>query len=64
MKCGKTTPIGTKVKMVNCLESEKYAERVWITESEPWEIGGGAWLVLLEGYSGGFSIKCLDIVKG
>jgi hypothetical protein len=50
--------IGTKVKMVNCAEAEKYKDRVWITRSEPWIVCGEK-VVLLEGYSGGFSVKCL-----
>jgi hypothetical protein len=62
VKCDKNTPVGTKVKMVNCLEAEKYAEKIWVTESQPWQLGSGAWIVLLEGYSGGFSIKCLEAV--
>jgi hypothetical protein len=62
MKCDKTTPVGTIVKMVNWLEAEKYDGRVWTTKSKPWCIGGGSWIVLLEGYSGGFSVKCLEAV--
>jgi len=54
--------IGTKVKMKNCLEAEKYKDRIWETRSEPWEIAHGVWLVLLNGYSGGFSVKCLEVV--
>jgi hypothetical protein len=63
MKCSKTTPIGTKVRMVNCLEAENYAEKIWITASEPWQLGSKEWVVLLDGYRGGFSIKCLEVVK-
>ena len=56
-------PIGTKVKMVNCLEAEKYEGRVWITASEQWKIpSGGKRLVLLEGFRGGFSVECLQKV--
>jgi len=55
--------IGTKVRMVNCLEAEKYGDRIWITESEPWRIACGEWLVLLEGYRGGFAVKFLEVVK-
>jgi hypothetical protein len=54
--------IGTKVKMVNCYEAEKYKDSVWTTRSEPWEIGGGEVLVLLDGYSGGFALRCLQEV--
>jgi hypothetical protein len=56
--------IGSRVKMVNCLEAEKYGDRVWITSSEPWQIGGGAWLVLLEGCRGGFAVKFLKKIPG
>jgi len=55
---------GMKVVMVNCLEAEKYKDRVWITKSEPWQISDGTWVVLLEGYSGGFAVKFLAPIKG
>jgi len=54
--------IGTKVKMVNCLEAEKYKDRVWVTRSEPWKVGGN-WVVLLDGYSGCFAVEFLEVVK-
>jgi hypothetical protein len=63
MKCSKTTPIGTKVRMVNCLEAENHAGKIWTTSSEPWQLGSKEWVVLLDGYRGGFSIKCLEAVK-
>jgi hypothetical protein len=50
--------------MVNCLEAEKYGDKIYITKSEPWQLASKKWLVLLEGYRGGFSIECLEIVKG
>ena len=53
--------IGTKVKMVNCYEAEKYKDRVWITKSEPWAVGG-TMVVLLEGKSGGFAVDMLEVV--
>jgi hypothetical protein len=28
MKCTRTAPIGTKAKTVNCLEAEKYGDRI------------------------------------
>jgi hypothetical protein len=58
-----TIPVGTKVRMVNCLESEnpKY-QHDWVTASEPWE-ASGSWLVLLEGFRGGFSVEKLKIVE-
>jgi hypothetical protein len=49
--------------MVNCLEAEKYGDKIWITKSEPWQLTGKKWLVLLEEYRGGFSIECLEIVE-
>jgi len=54
--------IGTKVRMVNCLEAENYKDRVWVIASEPWQVGGN-WVVLLEGYKGGFAVKFLEEVK-
>jgi hypothetical protein len=54
--------IGTKVIMVDCCEAEKYKDCVWITRSEPWVIGSGETLILLEGYSGGFALRCLQEV--
>jgi hypothetical protein len=46
-------PVGTKVRMVNCLEAEnpKY-QHDWVTVSKPWE-ASGSYLVLLEGFRGG-----------
>ena len=55
--------IGTKVVMVNCYEARKYPDKVWVTRSEPWELGDGTKVVLLEGKSGGFSVDYLEIVK-
>jgi hypothetical protein len=63
MKCTKTTPIGTKVRMAGCLEAEKYGDKIWTTVSEPWQLGSKEWIVELDGYRGGFSIKCLEIVE-
>ncbi len=51
--------IGTRVKMVNCVEAQKYAGKIWITRSEPWKLGHGEEVVLLEGKSGGFATRCL-----
>jgi hypothetical protein len=56
--------IGTKVKMVNCYEARKYPEEVWVTRSQTWELGHGQKVVLLEGRTGGFSVDCLEEVKG
>jgi hypothetical protein len=56
-------PPGTKVKMVHCLEAEEYPGRVWTTESKPFRIGSGAWIVLLEGYRYGFYVRCLEAVE-
>lgn len=54
--------IGTKVRMVNCLEAEKYGDKVWITRSDPWEMCGSQ-VVLLGGKSGGFDTSCLEVVE-
>ncbi len=51
--------IGTKVKMINCYEATKNPDKVWVTRSEPWELGHGEEVVLLKGKSGGFSVNCL-----
>jgi hypothetical protein len=48
--------------MVNCLEAEKYAGKVWITASEPWRLDSRVWVVMLEGYKGAFALKCLEKV--
>jgi hypothetical protein len=55
--------IGTKVRMIDCLEAEnpKY-QHDWVTTSEPWEASGSL-LVLLEGFRGGFSVEKLELVK-
>jgi hypothetical protein len=54
-------PIGTNVRMVNCYEVRKHGDKVWITNSEPWEMCGSQ-VVKLEGYSGGFDTSCLEVV--
>jgi hypothetical protein len=60
-------PIGTRVKMVNCLEAENKPDRVWITRSDPWRLGSerrpGEWVVLLEGKAGGFALRCLEVLQ-
>jgi glycine cleavage system aminomethyltransferase T len=54
-------PAGIKVRMVNCLEAENPEyHHDWVTASEPWEAGGN-WLVLLEGFRGGFSLDKLEL---
>lgn len=55
---------GTEVMMVNCFEAEKYEGRIWKTRSEPWVLGHGQEVVLLEGMSGGFATNCLREVDG
>jgi hypothetical protein len=53
-------PVGTKVRMVNCLEAENPVnQHDWVTASEPWELCG-TWVVLLEGFRGGFSLGKLE----
>jgi hypothetical protein len=54
-------PVGTKVRMVNCLEAENPEyQHDWVTKSEPWK-ASGSWLVLLEGFRGGFSLDKLEL---
>jgi hypothetical protein len=62
-KGDKNMKIGTKVKMVNCYEARKNPNKIWTTRSEPWELGHGQKVVLLEGKTGGFSVDCLEEVK-
>lgn len=54
-------PVGTKVRMVNCAEAETYGDKIWVTRSEPWEVCGSQ-VVLLEGKSGGFDTRRLEVV--
>lgn len=54
--------IGTKVKMVNCIESETHRDTIFETRSEPWMCCGKE-LVLLKGIAGGFSTDCLEVVE-
>jgi hypothetical protein len=37
----------------------------WITRtrSEPWQLGSGHWVVLLEGRAGGYSLSRVSLVK-
>jgi len=51
--------IGDEVVMVNCIEAESHEGRTWKVRSNPWELAHGAEVVLLEGFSGGFSTSCL-----
>jgi len=55
---------GDKVKMVNCYEArlEKNQDKVWTVRSEPWKLGHGEEVILLEGKSGGFATKFLQKV--
>lgn len=55
----KDIKIGAKVRMVNCMEAEKYGDKVWEIRSEPWQCCGST-IVLLKGKSGGFDISCLE----
>jgi len=56
---------GDQVKMVNCCEAkmDKYKDKVFTVRSEPWKLGHGEEVVLIEGVSGGFSTGCLERVK-
>ncbi|GHU67361.1 hypothetical protein FACS189447_09480 [Spirochaetia bacterium] len=58
-------PIGTKVRMVNCLEAENPDnQHTWETRSEPWQIASGEWLVSLKEKSGGFCLDNLELAGG
>jgi hypothetical protein len=35
VKCGKTTPAGTKVKLVEGPMKDKFPDRAWTTKSDP-----------------------------
>lgn len=50
--------VGDKVKMVNCLEADRYADKVWTVASAPWEVCGCR-VVKLDGYRGGFDVTKL-----
>lgn len=51
--------IGDKVVMVNCFVARKNEGVEWTVRSDPWELGHGEEVVLLEGRSGGFATDCL-----
>ena len=54
--------MGDKVIMVNCLEAEKYKDKIWEVRSEPWDLCGSE-VVLLKGKSGGFAAEFLKKVN-
>jgi hypothetical protein len=56
-------PIGTRVRMVDCYDAKQNPNRIWVTRSKPWVIGGHTQVVLLQGKSGGFDTACLEVVK-
>ena len=58
-----TWPVGTAVKMVNCLEAENRKDQVFITNSEPWMLSGHTPVVMLEGYRGCFGTNFLQVVN-
>ena len=55
-------PVGTDVKMVNCLEADGREDKVWTTRSEPWVLSGHTPVVMLDGYRGCFGTKFLKVV--
>ncbi len=55
--------IGTKCRMVGCYEAKIDPVRIWIARSNPWKLGHGEEIVLLEGKSGGFATRFLKIIK-
>lgn len=55
--------VGTKVVMIDCQEANEHKDKVWKTRSEPWLLGHGEEVVLLEGKAGGFAVQCLRPVE-
>ncbi|QNR70337.1 hypothetical protein IAQ67_13975 [Paenibacillus peoriae] len=55
---------GERVVMHTCYEAhkEKYKDKVWTVESEPWDLCGSE-VVRLEGHSGGFATEYLKRVE-
>lgn len=55
---------GEKVIMHSCYEARKpqYANKVWTTASEPWDLCGSE-VIMLEGYRGGFATEFLRRVE-
>ena len=51
-----------RVKIVHCLEAERYAGETFEVLSEPYQIGG-TWCVKIE-RKGTFDIGCLEKVEG
>lgn len=45
---------GDKVKMVNCLEAEKYQDQVWECRSDTFQTASNDYAVFLNGFSGYF----------
>lgn len=54
---------GDRVMMVNCFEAKLHPDKIWTVRSEPWALGHGEMVVLLEGKGGGFCCDCLQKVK-
>lgn len=50
---------GDYVMMVNCPEATKNKGKIWRVRSDPWKLGHGEEVVLLEGMAGGFATKYL-----
>jgi hypothetical protein len=56
---------GDKVKMVNCLEAERYGDKVWECRSESFTPKNypDEKVVFLENYPGWFSCEFLETIK-
>jgi hypothetical protein len=54
--------IGEQVVMHTCREASKYADKIWTTRSEPWDLCGSE-VIMLEGFSGGFATEYLRRVS-
>lgn len=52
---------GDKVKIVSCLEAERYKGQIFEVQSDPWEICG-SWCVKITG-KGAFDIAFLEKVE-
>jgi len=55
---------GDKVVMHTCLKArnEKYKDKIWTVNSEPWDLCGSE-VVLLEGFRGGFATEYLKKIE-
>lgn len=50
---------GDQVKMVDCLEAEKYKDKIWICRGDSFQACSGDEVVFLHDYRGYFDAECL-----